>query len=133
MVQSDCLWRSHDHWGGSVDTSSNSQSPTFSCETRPVSAQTVRVTAVGELDLESAPLLEAELAAVDSEVTVVVLDLSALRFMDSSGLQVIVRANQRLREENRRLTLVRGQSQIQRLFLLSGLEPHFQFISGAGE
>lgn len=119
--------------GESVDTSSNSKSPTFSCETRPVSAQTVRVTAVGELDLESAPLLEAELAAVDSEVTVVVLDLSALRFMDSSGLQVIVRANQRLREENRRLTLVRGQSQIQRLFLLSGLEPHFQFISGAGE
>ncbi|HET6870571.1 MAG TPA: STAS domain-containing protein [Solirubrobacteraceae bacterium] len=116
-----------------MDTSPNSKSSRFSCDTRSVSAQTVRVTAVGELDLESAPLLEAELAAVDSGVTVVVLDLSALRFMDSSGLQVIVRANQRLREHNRRLTLVRGQSQIQRLFLLSGLEPHFQFVPDAGE
>lgn len=85
----------------------------------------------GELDLVSAPLLEAELAAVDPAATMVILDLSRLAFMDSTGLQVIVRTNRHLRDDNRQLTLIRGQSQIQRLFLLTGLEPHFQFVPEA--
>jgi anti-anti-sigma factor len=86
------------------------------------------VIAAGELDLASAPLLEAELSGVDEHATVVILDLSRLAFMDSTGLRLIVRAEQRLGETQRTLKLIRGPSQIQRLFLLSGLEPHFRFI-----
>lgn len=105
-----------------------SQSPNFTCQTQVVCPGTVRVIAAGELDLASTPLLEAELSAVDEHATVVILDLSRLTFMDSSGLQLIVHTQRRLTEAHRTLKLIRGSSQIQRLFLLSGLEPHFRFI-----
>ena len=84
--------------------------------------------ATGDLDLPSVPVLEAALRAVEEHATIVILDLSRLSFMDSTGLQLIVRAEQRLSESHRTLKLIRGSSQIQRLFLLSGLEPHFRFI-----
>ena len=45
------------------------------------------------------------------------------------GLQLIVHAEQRLSEDHRTLKLIRGPSQIQRLFSLSGLEPRFRFIA----
>ncbi|MFL5863742.1 MAG: STAS domain-containing protein [Solirubrobacteraceae bacterium] len=106
-----------------------SQSPNFTCQTQAVRPGTVRVIAAGELDVVSAPLLEAELSAIDEHAAVVILDLSRLAFMDSTGLQLIVRAEQRLSEAGRTLKLIRGASQIQRLFLLGGLEPHFQFIA----
>ena len=85
--------------------------------------------AAGELDLASAPLLEAALCAVEEHAMIVILDLSRLSFMDSIGLQLIVHAEQRLSEDHRTLKLIRGPSQIQRLFFLSGLEPHFRFIA----
>jgi len=114
--------------GGSIlESSSVSESQNFSCETSRIGPESVRVTVRGELDLASADQLEATLAAVSAEASVVVLDLRDLAFMDSTGLQVIVRTERRLREQKRRLTLVRGPSQIQRLFLMAGLEPHFQF------
>ena len=114
-----------------MEGTSVSESPNFSCETRSITPETVRVIVHGQLDLASADTLEAELAAVGAEASVVVLDLRDLAFMDSTGLQVIVRTERRLRQDKRRLTLVRGPSQIQRLFLLAGLEPHFQFLPGA--
>ena len=106
-----------------------SQSPNFTCQTQAVCPGTVRVIAAGELDLATTPVLESELDAVDKHATVVILDLSRLGFMDSTGLRLIIRTEQRLSEDNRTLKLIRGPSQIQRLFLLSGLEPHFRFIA----
>jgi anti-anti-sigma factor len=52
----------------------------------------VRLVAVGELDIASAPLLEAALSEHRAAEASVVLDLSGITFMDSSGLKVLVRA-----------------------------------------
>ena len=81
----------------------------------------------GELDLASAPALEAELeAAAQSDAELLVLDLRELEFMDSTGLSVIVKAHQRLSEEGRALSLVRGPQQVQRLLDLTGVAERLQ-------
>lgn len=81
----------------------------------------------GELDLASAPALESELeAATQSDAALLVLDLRELEFMDSTGLSVIVKAHQRLSEEGRALSVVRGPQQVQRLLDLTGVAERLQ-------
>ena len=76
----------------------------------------------GELDLASSSTLEDELARVgDSDSAVVIIDLSGLEFMDSTGLSVVVRAHQRAQEKGRRFGLVKGRPQVQRLLSLTGV------------
>jgi anti-sigma B factor antagonist len=76
----------------------------------------------GELDLASSDLLESALAdAIASAVKQVIVDLRGLQFIDSIGLSVLIRADQRVRESGRRFGLVRGGSQVQRLLGLTGL------------
>jgi anti-sigma B factor antagonist len=76
----------------------------------------------GELDLASSPALEEELERVaKSDATVIVVDLAELEFMDSTGLSVLVRAHQRAQDSGRRLGLVNGSQQVQRLLALTGV------------
>lgn len=76
----------------------------------------------GELDLASSEILESALAdAVASPARHVIVDLRALEFIDSIGLSVLIRADQRVRATGRRFGLVRGGSQVQRLLGLTGL------------
>jgi anti-anti-sigma factor len=80
------------------------------------------LTVIGELDLASSPTLEHELERVrDSDSELVILDLSDLEFMDSTGLSVLVRAQQRAQEAGRRFAVVRGRPQVQRLLSLTGV------------
>jgi anti-anti-sigma factor len=58
----------------------------------------VRLIAVGELDLATAPLLTAALAEPRAADAPVVLDLAGITFMDSSGLKVLVAAARDARE-----------------------------------
>ncbi|MGI8506799.1 MAG: STAS domain-containing protein [Solirubrobacteraceae bacterium] len=83
----------------------------------------------GELDLASSPELEEQLERVwDSGTELVVIDLRELEFMDSTGLSVIVRAHQRLTEEGRVLSLVKGSQQVQRLFDVTGVAERLQLV-----
>ncbi len=76
----------------------------------------------GELDLASSPALEEELErAAASAVSLVVVDLRGLEFMDSTGLSVLVRAHQRAAEGTQRFGLVNGSQQVQRLLSLTGV------------
>ena len=78
----------------------------------------------GELDLASSPALESELdRVVDStgDGSMVILDLRELEFMDSTGLSVLVKANQRSQEAGRRFGLINGGRQVQRLLSLTGV------------
>lgn len=79
------------------------------------------MTAVGELDVASSPVLERELANLH-EVPMVVVDLRGLVFIDSTGLGVLVRAHQLAQEQGRRFGLVRGNGQVNRLLSLTGLD-----------
>lgn len=83
---------------------------------------TTVISVSGELDLASSPALEEELERVaKSDATVIVVDLAELEFMDSTGLSVLVRAHQRAEQSGRRLGLVNGSQQVQRLLTLTGV------------
>ena len=56
-----------------------------------------------------------------SDAQLFVVDLRNLEFMDSTGLSVLVRAHQRAEENGRRLGLVNGSQQVQRLLTLTGV------------
>lgn len=76
----------------------------------------------GELDLASAPELEQVLERLTAEPTeLLVIDLRGVDFMDSTGLSIIVKAHQRFAEAGRRVGLVKGSSQVQRLLDLTGV------------
>lgn len=77
------------------------------------------VTPVGELDIATAPELRAALARRDDGL---VLDLSELEFMDTSGVQLVVEVSRAAREAPFALSIVRGRPDVQRVFEIAGLE-----------
>jgi anti-sigma B factor antagonist len=82
----------------------------------------------GELDLESTPELDRQLRELDgTNLGRLLIDLSGLEFMDSTGLAAMVRAQRSARENGHRLALRPGPSQVQRLFELTGLLHRFAF------
>jgi anti-anti-sigma factor len=83
----------------------------------------------GELDLATSGQVELVLdVAAATRARTIVLDLSELEFIDSSGLKVILAAHQRL---GRRLILLRGPHRVHRLFELTGLDTRVAFAEGA--
>jgi anti-sigma B factor antagonist len=80
----------------------------------------------GELDLSTAPTLEAELsAATAAEGPTVVVDLDRVTFMDSTGLQVLLKYLLRLPEG--RLRVTKGSPEVQLLFEVSGVGEQLEF------
>jgi anti-sigma B factor antagonist len=105
----------------------------FRVEVRNADATAV-ITVSGELDLASSPALEEELERVaQSDAQLVVVDLRHLEFMDSTGLSVLVRAHQRAEENGRRLGLVNGSQQVQRLLTLTGVADRLTLTDLPGE
>jgi anti-sigma B factor antagonist len=101
----------------------------FSCASCADGPGFTRVTLSGELDLAAAPQLADALAEVPDRTAVVILDLSELTFMDSTGLHLIVSARARLADAGCRLVLVPGSHQVQRIFEITGTKHHLEFIS----
>jgi anti-sigma B factor antagonist len=82
----------------------------------------------GELDIAGTDELRRELArGEDHPAGRIVLDLSALQFMDSAGLAVLLEAQQRAQTNGHRLTLLRGPAEVHRFFVLTGTEQTFDF------
>lgn len=81
------------------------------------------ITVSGEVDLATSPELDTEIiAAIDSGATSVVIDLTDVSFMDSSGLGVIVRALKRCREAENDLDLVITNERVLKVFGITGLD-----------
>ncbi len=92
------------------------------------SLDTVRLAVAGELDMATVPALEAMLVQAQAEASLVVLDLRELKFIDSSGLQLVLAADRRARVAGRRLVVVRGRGQIERLFGLLGIDRELELV-----
>ena len=76
----------------------------------------------GEIDLRTAPMLWGDLDRVIADGAVeVVLDLSRLEFIDSSGLSVLIRAMKVLRERQGDLTLRSVTERTYRVLDVAGL------------
>lgn len=82
----------------------------------------------GELDLTSAPQFEQEVrAAADRNPRRMVIDLSGLEFMDSTGLRALLVARQWAQENGHELALRRGPRQVQRVLELTKTLDAFEF------
>ena len=82
----------------------------------------------GELDLANTEGVQRELQRVEAtDVEAIIVDLSGLTFMDSSGVRLVVSADARSRADSDRLTLLRGPASVQRVFALSGFEDRLPF------
>jgi anti-anti-sigma factor len=87
------------------------------------------LTLSGELDLASTPILERELTAVESAgAKRLLIDLAGVGFMDSTGLQALLRARERATEAGIELALRRGPHQVQRVFELTKTIDAFTFV-----
>jgi anti-sigma B factor antagonist len=87
----------------------------------------VVLTLRGELDIATVSVLQEGLDHAVRGKAAMVVDLSRLRFIDSSGLHLLVRAERQLRDLGVQLVLVRGPRAVQRLFALTSLDSHFEF------
>lgn len=81
------------------------------------------ITVSGEVDLATSPDLDtAIIAALDSGAGSLVVDLTDVSFMDSSGLGVIVRGLKRCREADKDLDLVITNERVLKVFGITGLD-----------
>lgn len=92
-----------------------------------------RATAVrlhGELDMAGTFVLEPRLdeLVADPPDGGVVFDLRELRFVDSTGLSVLIGAHERLNGAGVPTRFVRGSDDVQRIFALAGFEGVLPFV-----
>ena len=83
----------------------------------------------GELDMENAPTLDAQmLLAEGTDASRIVLDLRDLRFIDSSGLQSILLATKRSRDDSNRLGVLRGDGDVARMLSLTAIDQSLDLL-----
>jgi anti-anti-sigma factor len=83
----------------------------------------------GELDLSSVAKVQEELRRVEAtSPATLVVDLSKLTFLDSTGLRCIVTADERARAAGRRVVIVRGPNAVQRVFAITRLDDRLEMV-----
>lgn len=81
------------------------------------------IVAEGEIDLASAPALEQELGDCLESASVIV-DLSKVTFIDSTGLRVLLTAHDRATQTERALRLVVAEGPVTKLLAITGVDGH---------
>jgi anti-sigma B factor antagonist len=81
------------------------------------------ISVIGELDFSTAPSLRAQiLELINGGSSSLVIDLSQMDFVDSSGLGVLVAAMKRVRERDGRLMLRSPSANTSKVLEVSGLD-----------
>jgi anti-anti-sigma factor len=87
---------------------------------RQLSSGTARIVVRGELDLSTGPRAEQELRRAEAEKPeTLILDLREVSFFDSTGLQLVLDADVRAREEGRTLVVLPGDGEPRRILELA--------------
>jgi anti-sigma B factor antagonist len=84
----------------------------------------VRVSVGGDLDLATAPRLDGALREIESTSSTVILDLSGLTFIDSSGINLLVRHAERARSNGFALSIVPPNATVARVLDITGVDQH---------
>jgi anti-anti-sigma factor len=89
----------------------------------------VRVAPVGELDIATVDKLRGEVERLrESGFGKLVLDLRGVRFLDSTGLRLVLELDAAAREASQELLIIRGSSVVQRIFEVTQVAERLQFI-----
>ncbi len=84
----------------------------------------------GEVDVYTSPQLKQDLVQLaESGVKRVIVDLSKVEYLDSTGLGVLIGGLKRLREADGNLCLVGPGMRIQRIFEITGLNKIFDIYA----
>jgi anti-anti-sigma factor len=87
------------------------------------------LTLSGELDLVTTPEVEKELRVVEAgDADAIVIDLSAVEFIDSTGLRLLIQTEQRSRWEPGRIALRRPPAVVMRIFTIAGIAELLPFV-----
>lgn len=88
------------------------------------------VALTGELDVAGASLVEDEIDRLlsDHSPSTIVLDLSQLSFMDSTGLRLVVLSDQKLSAQGRRFALIRGSDEVHKVFEITRMAERLEFV-----
>ena len=99
------------------------------------SGSRVEIAIHGELDLATAPQLDAEFERVGAleGIEVVIVDLRELAFLDSTGLEAIVKFDARSRANGVELAVVRGPRAVERLFAVMQLDRKLRIVDDPAE
>jgi anti-sigma B factor antagonist len=83
----------------------------------------------GELDLASSPIFERALEdPALAAASLVVLDLDDLKFVDSTGLRIILLAHESARGRGQEFAITPGSPQVQRLLSITSVAEHMHVI-----
>ena len=95
----------------------------------------VEIAIQGELDLATAPQLDAEFERVEAldGIEFVVVDLRELAFLDSTGLEAIVKFDARSRAAGVEVAVVRGPRAVERLFAVMQLDRKLRIVDDPAE
>ncbi len=92
------------------------------------------VSIVGEIDLSSAPGAYSTMWQTSGNgKRSLIINLEELDFMDSSGLQALLRLREKLRARRQQVFLVGIKPPIEKLFRLTGFDQLFQLFPDADE
>jgi anti-sigma B factor antagonist len=89
---------------------------------------TVIVSAIGELDIYTAPAFREALANAleNGAVTVLVVDLTLTSFLDSSALGVLIGALRRIRERGGQVRIAIPVAPVRKVFEITSLDQVFE-------
>lgn len=94
-----------------------------------VNGETTKAAVAGDFDMQATftvePALEGALSRPD--LSALEIDLSRLRFVDSTGIGVLLRVEAEARERGVALTIVPAPPEVQRIFELSGVAEALPF------
>ena len=83
----------------------------------------------GELDLATAAAFVSTLRSVEAtRPSEIIIDLSGLDFVDSTGLAVLIDVAERSRNDGDRLGFLRGPRNVHQLFVSTGAAEHLPFV-----
>ena len=82
----------------------------------------------GELDIASVPAVQEELERIEAtDAGAILVDLSGIRFIDSTGLRLLLMAQARSRADSDRLVLLRPPEHVMRVVTLAGVADRLPF------
>jgi anti-anti-sigma factor len=92
---------------------------------------TVEVVLTGELDISTFDNAHQQIEEAEQETPdLLIIDLTELQFVDSTGVRLILAADQRARQVGRRLALRLGRGPALRVFAALGLTDRFDLLDG---
>jgi anti-sigma B factor antagonist len=91
----------------------------------------IRIALRGELEVATVERADEALSQLEVRTSdAVVLDLSGVTFIDSTGLRFVLGVDRRARQDGWRLALVPAPPEVQRTFQLTRLEEQLPFLPG---